>query len=436
MGILPMKRIQCAGVLAILLSTTPNSQAHAASQVNVAVNGSYVSFPDESPYVDVQSNRTMVPARFVAEQLGLRVQWNGQTDQVTLSKKDETIVLTIGQNRAQVNGKNVTFDSPALIKNSRTMVPLRFISEVFDAQIDWIAERNLVIVTTPGHSKVVPASPPQSNADHTAKLQRGTWIWDTTIIQTDRADILKFAQDNQLTTIYLQIDKDIPANVYQQFVRAARENQITVEALAGRPQWAFSDNQNQVKDFIIWVKLYNASVGSDERFDGLHFDIEPYLLPEWKTDHKRVVENWMNTIRFIEKETKGSGLKITLDIPFWLHLVKVPDSTYSMSAWVLEKVDSVVIMDYRNVALGNDGIVANANTIVKEASTLKKKVLVAVETAPNSEGDFTSFYTSSIGTMNSELQIVKEKLSHFPSYAGFAIHDYKSWTDLDAKSKK
>lgn len=436
MGFLPMKRIQCAGALAILLSMTPTLPSYAASQVNVAVNGNYVSFPDESPYVDVQSNRTMVPARFVAEQLGLRVQWNGQLDQVTFRSKDETIVLTIGQNRAHVNGKYVTFDAPASIQNDRTMVPLRFISEVFDAQIDWIAERNLVVVTTPGHSKVVPGLPAPSTTDQTTKVQRGTWIWDTTIIQTDQDQILTFAQDNQLTTIYLQIDRDIPVTVYQQFVRKARAKQVTVEALAGRPQWAFPDNHNQIKAFILWVKSYNASVGSEERFDRLHFDIEPYLLPEWKTDNKRVVENWMNTIRLLEKETKENGLKMTLDVPFWLHLVKVPDSTYSMSAWVLEKVDSVVIMDYRNVALGNDGIVANANTIMKEASTLKKKVLIAVETAPNSEGNFTSFYTSSTGKMNAELQIAKEKLAHFPSYAGFAIHDYKSWTELDAKSKK
>jgi hypothetical protein len=37
--------------------------------------------------------------------------------------------------------------------------------------------------------------------------------------------------------------------------------------------------------------------------------------------------------------------------------------------------------------------------------------------------------------MKAELQIAKEKLSHYSSYEGFAIHDYKSWTELDAKSK-
>jgi hypothetical protein len=430
-----MNKILRTCILTILLSTANFLPALSAPQVHVAVNGQYVSFPDESPYVDVQSNHTMVPARFVAEKLGLSVRWNGQLDQVKLTNKDETILLTIGQKRAQVNGKYVTFDAPAVIKNSRTMVPLRFVSEVFDAKIDWIAERNLVVVTTPGHSIVVPPAPPQSATNGTSTLQQGTWIWDATIIKTDQDQILQFARDNQLTAIYLQIDKDIPQPVYQNFIRRAKEKQIKVEALDGRPQWAFTYNQKQIKDFVSWVKTYNATVGSEERFEGLHFDIEPYVLAEWKTNNKLVIENWMENIRFIERETKGSGLKITLDIPFWLHLVKIPDSNYSLSAWLLEKVDTVVIMDYRNVALGNDGIVANAHTILREASTLKKKVIVAVETAPSSEGALTTFYSLSTGAMKAELQIAKEKLSHYSSYEGFAIHDYKSWTELDAKSK-
>lgn len=430
-----MKRIQRTGMLTLLLSAANFLPAVSAEQVQVAVNGEYVSFPDEPPYVDAQSNRTMVPARFVAEKLGLSVQWNGQLNQVTLMKKDQTIILPIGQNRAQVNGRIVTFDAPAVIKNSRTMVPLRFISEIFDAQIDWIAKRNLVVVTTPGHVKVIPPVPPEATNNGASNIQKGTWIWDANIIKTDLDQLFSFARENQLTTIYLQIDKSVPQTVYQNFVRRAKEKQIKVEALTGRPQFAFTYNQNKIKDFITWVKTYNATVASDERFEGLHFDIEPYLLPEWKTNNKLVLENWMENMRFIEKEAKESGLTICFDVPFWLHQVKIPNSNYSLSAWLLEKADSVVIMDYRNSALGSDGIVQNANPILREASTLKKQVVIAVETAPSSEGDLTTFYSMGTGKMEAELKIAKEKLSHYPSYAGFAIHDYKNWKDLAGKSK-
>lgn len=430
-----MKKLRRVGVLTLLLGIGNVLPAFSAEQVQVAVNGQYVPFPDERPYVDALSNRTMVPVRFVAEKLGLRVEWNEPSQQVRLTKKDQILILYIGQKRVQVNGQDVTFDSPAVIKNNRTMIPLRFISETFDAQIDWIAERNLVVVTTAGHTKEVPPAPPPSTVAETATIQKGTWIWDATLIQSNQDQLFAFARETGLTSIYLQVNKEVPTADYQAFVGRAKEQQIQVEALAGRPEWAFTSQQSQIHDLITWVKSYNASVGAKERFDGLHFDIEPYLLAEWKTNQKLVIENWMDNMRWIEREIKDSGLKLTMDVPFWLHLVKVPDSDYSLSAWLLEKVDAVVIMDYRNTALGNDGIVANAKTIIREASTLQKKVIVAVETSPSSEGPLTTFYSLGTGAMKAELQIALENLSHYPSFAGFAVHDYKSWTELDAKSK-
>jgi hypothetical protein len=45
--------------------------------------------------------------------------------------------LRIGENRATVNGKNVAFDTKAEFKNGRTMVPLRFVSEVLGAKVTW-----------------------------------------------------------------------------------------------------------------------------------------------------------------------------------------------------------------------------------------------------------------------------------------------------------
>jgi hypothetical protein len=45
--------------------------------------------------------------------------------------------LKIGENKAVINGKTVTFDTRAEFKNGRTMVPLRFVSEVLGAKVTW-----------------------------------------------------------------------------------------------------------------------------------------------------------------------------------------------------------------------------------------------------------------------------------------------------------
>ncbi|MEW9669935.1 copper amine oxidase N-terminal domain-containing protein [Ammoniphilus sp. 3BR4] len=410
-----MKKLRLASSLSIPLSLVLFVRLVAASQVHVVVDGQYVSFPDVQPYIDHASGRTMVPARFVAEKLGAKVEWNGTLEQVTFLHKGRTIILTIGQKQARVNGKDILMDAPAVIKNDRTMVPLRFISELFEAQVEWKEERDLAVVT------------------QAAKVEKGTWIWDAEIIQTDQEEILKFASENNLTAIYLQINRDVSLQDYQSFIRNAHLQQIQVEALAGNPYWAFKDNQALIREMITWITKYNASVDPKERFQGLHLDIEPYTLQEWKTENNLVLKNWMANLRFIEKETQGSGLKISLDVPFWIHKIKVPNSEYTFSAWLLEKFDSLVVMDYRNFSLGNNGIVANAHGIIREASALKKQVIIAVETAPTNEGDHTTFYTKSTGAMEEELQIAKKELSRYPSFAGFAVHDYKSWEALDER---
>lgn len=409
-------------MLTILLCFTLFMPALAAAQVQVAVDGHRVLFPDEKPYIDDQTDRTMVPVRFVAEKLGASVQWIAKSNQVKLTYKDRVFLLTIGRNHAQLNGKDVALDAPAVIKNRRTMVPLRFISEGFAAQVQWVAERQLVVITTSGHSQTVAPA-----------YRRGTWIWETKLIETDPDQLLDFARDNGLTAIYLQIDRDVKPKAYQNFIRRANERHLEVEALGGRPRWAYAQNREQIKEFIEWVQTYNASVKPEERFDRLHFDIEPYLLEEWHTKRNLILENWLDTLRFIEKETREVGLKISLDVPFWVHAIKVPGSDYSFSAWLLEMFDSLVIMDYRNFAIGSNGIVANANTILREASILKKQAVVAVETARTPENDKTSFYSLSAEAMEKELRIAREQLSRFSSFAGFAIHDYKSWILLKEK---
>lgn len=395
----------------------PAALAASQVQVQVVVDGQNVAFPDEPPYVDRQSNRTMVPARFVSEKLGAKMKWDGQLNQVTFSYRDQTIRLTLGHNDALVNGKTVTVDPPAVIKNNRTMIPLRLIGELFQAQVEWDAKRKLAVVTT------------------SRKNPKGTWIWDSRIIEKERDEILSFASDHDVTAIYLQMNRDIAPNVYADFIRSAKERQIRVEALAGRPEWALRTNQDPIKAFITWTLEYNASVEAEERFDGLHFDIEPYLLAEWETKPKMILEEWVHNLRFIEQETRGSGLKIALDVPYWLHTVKVPNTEYSFSAWLLEKFDSLVIMDYRNHALGKNGIVENAHATLREASILNKQVIVAVETAKSSEGDRVSFYSKSVEFMEQELQTAHQELSRYAGYAGMAIHDYKSWAAMVGKAK-
>lgn len=119
--------------------------ASADSGVTVYVDGAAVEF-DVPP--QIINDRTMVPMRAIFEKIGAEVTWDDAT-KTAISKKDGTTVsITIGEYKLNVNGKDVEIDVPAQIVDSRTLVPVRAISESFNCDVFWQEEYRAVRVVT------------------------------------------------------------------------------------------------------------------------------------------------------------------------------------------------------------------------------------------------------------------------------------------------
>lgn len=103
--------------------------------VGILVNN-VLPFFDSSPYID-QNNRTMVPVRAISLALSAQVYWDDARKMVTIVKDGSTINLTIGNPVVQVNGKARVMDTVPVIRNDRTMVPVRYISEFLGAEVNW-----------------------------------------------------------------------------------------------------------------------------------------------------------------------------------------------------------------------------------------------------------------------------------------------------------
>lgn len=114
-------------------------------KITINVNSEPLSL-DQPPFF--LNGRTMVPLRGVLEALGAFVGWNNLTQTVTVIKDSNKIILPIGSKTATVNGKSVSLDIPAEVIKGRTMVPLRFLSEALNNQVDWDAENQAVDITT------------------------------------------------------------------------------------------------------------------------------------------------------------------------------------------------------------------------------------------------------------------------------------------------
>lgn len=95
----------------------------------------------------IKNGRTMLPVRFIAEALGAKVEWNGAEQKVTVKKENLEIIIFIGSDKAYVNNEENILDSAAYIENDRTMLPVRFISEKLGAKVEWNEALSQVIIT-------------------------------------------------------------------------------------------------------------------------------------------------------------------------------------------------------------------------------------------------------------------------------------------------
>lgn len=85
----------------------------------------------------IENGRTIVPVRAVVESMGGRVEWNSESQTISIYRGDDTVVLEINSETAYLNGEEYTLDTVPVIINSRTFVHLRFVSEGLGFDVEW-----------------------------------------------------------------------------------------------------------------------------------------------------------------------------------------------------------------------------------------------------------------------------------------------------------
>jgi len=114
-------------------------------EITVTLNGNPLEF-DVSPIIE--NDRTLVPFRAIFEALDAEVDWDGEAQTVTANLGETTIELTIGNATAYVNNEPVELDVSPKIIDSRTLVPLRFVAENFGFIVDWNGITRTITINT------------------------------------------------------------------------------------------------------------------------------------------------------------------------------------------------------------------------------------------------------------------------------------------------
>ncbi|RJE86926.1 copper amine oxidase N-terminal domain-containing protein [Paenibacillus sp. 1011MAR3C5] len=148
-----MKKMTYVVAFFLLMSVLMVPAAGAAGKVpQIKINGTVFVTPagEPQPYIN-KDYRTMGSVRLVGNALGVlddNIEWDDQARTVTMEKNKTVIVITVGQQDLSVNGKTVTMDTVAELKNGRVFIPLRFIAESLGAEIDFDDKTRTVLITT------------------------------------------------------------------------------------------------------------------------------------------------------------------------------------------------------------------------------------------------------------------------------------------------
>lgn len=118
------------------------SPANASNNIVIVLDGTRVQ-TDVAPYID-SNNRTMVPIRFISEALDADVQWDGENSTISIIKEGTYIMLRVGGKDLIVNGEAIIMDTEVVIVEGRTFVPVRFIAEALDLIVTWNPEINVI----------------------------------------------------------------------------------------------------------------------------------------------------------------------------------------------------------------------------------------------------------------------------------------------------
>lgn len=127
---------------------------HAESlKIEVFIDGEEVNFPDAQPFIN--NSRTLVPVRFVAENLGADVDWQQKEKRVDINKDNKNIQLWIGRENYLINNATQKMDTTPLLKQGRTFVPLRFVAEGLETRVEWKQAKGIgyVHIFTKGQSE-------------------------------------------------------------------------------------------------------------------------------------------------------------------------------------------------------------------------------------------------------------------------------------------
>ncbi|MMZ46537.1 hypothetical protein D1872_81540 [compost metagenome] len=274
-------------------------------------------------------------------------------------------------------------------------------------------------------------------------MGRRAWLWSPVYVADEvRSErVLKFCVIKGIDTIYLWFSFNTSASYYRSFIRKANAVGVKVHAVFGEPSMydpAKYKEKGGLFERLSVLDSFQRSSAFDEMFAGVHLDIEPHTLAEWRNEETRpmVKEKWGETMELYVSDIKHTlGLPVSAALP--IALGNGTNDELARKAILLH--DQVAIMSYRNQAYGNDSIVTHVNPFIIFAANLLKPncVIASVETKDvHPEPEKLTFYHQGEKAMNEQIRLVEYYYGQETAFAGISVHSIEYWMELHYEIKE
>ena len=131
-------------VITLLFSMLTCFAETANAEIKVKLKGEEVVF-DQGPIL--VNEKPMIPLRAVFEKMGASISWDNSTETVLAMCKDTIVMIQIGNEKMFKLDESIVLETPAMLVNDRTLIPIHVVTDVWGSNIEWNSETNEVIIT-------------------------------------------------------------------------------------------------------------------------------------------------------------------------------------------------------------------------------------------------------------------------------------------------
>ena len=273
---------------------------------------------------------------------------------------------------------------------------------------------------------------PRAAADPT--VPRAMWLWklDPVANLQVRDDLFAFCDQTAVTHIFLFLGESPVTQAtaayhaqLAEFLEAAHRHGLTIDALTGNPLWALQANHQVVLDWIQGFLTYNAARPPAQRIDGVHLDVEPYLLAQWESEKESLKPQYVGLLkqcRALIQQARQPAFQLGIAIPLFY------DREQDFERQVLAQVDYAGLMDYYDAAVD---LIEKATPHIALADQVGKPIIIGVETqdlVQMGQGKRrNTFCEEGWEEMEQQLALVAKEFRQRPGFGGLAIHCYESY---------